>query len=151
MSRRRVPTALRLIRGIPKHKVNLREPVAPGDLLDPPPWLTPAQKESWRYAIEHAPKTILRKIDRGILAVWVVAEDTHAIASTKVASLGMLARSPKGYPMHNPYLSILNRQALIMCRAAGELGFTPAGRARLVSGEAAPSTERDDWEAISTA
>ena len=144
--RKPVPSKLRLIRGLPKHKVNQHEPVAEGDLTDAPAWLTPTQKESWQYAIENAPKTILRRIDRGALAVWVVAEDTHAFAAQRVAQTGMIARSPTGYPMNNPYLSIVNRQALIMLRAASELGFTPSARARLVSGEAAP---QDDWAMIS--
>jgi len=142
---KKVPTKLRLIRGAPKHKVNLREPLAEGDLSDPPVWMTPAQQEGWKYALENAPKGVLRRIDKGLLGVWVVAEDTHAIAVAKVAQLGMLARSPKGYPMQNPFLSIMNRQAFIMVRAASEMGFTPAARARLVSGEGDPI---NDWDTL---
>ncbi len=146
--RKPVPTRLRLLKGLPKHKVNLNEPRAEGELsaADAPSWLTPSQRESWAYAVQHAPKKILSSIDRGVLAVWVVAEDTHAIAAAKVAMTGMLAKSPKGYPMNNPYLSILNRQAIIMMRAAAELGFSPSARARLVSGEPLPESE---WDAIS--
>jgi phage terminase small subunit len=36
-----------------------------------------------------------------------------------------------GNAINNPYLGIVNRQAFIMIRTAGELGFTPSARASL--------------------
>ena len=41
--------------------------------------------------------------------------------------------------MQNPYLPIINRQAEIMIRAAGDLGFTPVGRARMTKSIGAPA------------
>jgi phage terminase small subunit len=34
-------------------------------------------------------------------------------------------------PVQSPYLSILNKQAMIMLKAASEMGFTPASRSRV--------------------
>ena len=53
----------------------------PWPLIDPPDWLTPEQKEEWRYAIENAPRNVLKKIDKAVLAGFIVAQDTHHKAS----------------------------------------------------------------------
>ena len=42
-----------------------------------------------------------------------------------------MVKSPTGYPMQSPYVSIANRQAEIMMRIASEFGFTPASRSRI--------------------
>jgi phage terminase small subunit len=68
-------------------------------------------------------------LDESLLAAWVVACDTHREASEKSAAVGLLVKSPtKGVPIQNPFLPIMNRQALIMMRAVRELGFSPAAR-----------------------
>jgi Phage terminase, small subunit len=40
-------------------------------------------------------------------------------------------KSPSGYPIQSPYVSIANRQAEIMMRIASEFCFTPASRSRI--------------------
>nr|PZN76198.1 MAG: phage terminase small subunit P27 family [Pseudomonadota bacterium] len=131
------PTHLKLVAGNPgKRALNRGEPVPEGDLTDPPEWLTPEQKESWRYAIDHAPSGLLKKLDRSALTVWVVAEDLHRQATQAVAKFGLITKSPKqGEPIQNPYLPIVNRQAQIMLKAAAELGFTPSSRSRVTVNE----------------
>jgi phage terminase small subunit len=42
-----------------------------------------------------------------------------------------LTKSPSGYPVQSPYVSIANRQTEIMMRIASEFGFTPASRSRI--------------------
>jgi phage terminase small subunit len=42
-----------------------------------------------------------------------------------------MIKSPTGFPIQSPYLSIANRQAEIMMRIASEFGFTPASRSRI--------------------
>jgi phage terminase small subunit len=42
-----------------------------------------------------------------------------------------MVKSPTGYPIQSPYVSIANRQAEIMMRIASEFGFTPASRSRI--------------------
>ena len=111
----------------------LAEPKAPGRLHEPPDWLTDGQKEGWRHALEHAPPGLLKPADRGVLVTWVVAEDAHRQAVTRLAEPGtggLLATTGNGTLVASPLLGILNRQALIMIKAAGELGFTPVARAR---------------------
>src|ERR1700741_944304 len=70
------------------------EPEAPGDLLaEPPDWMTEGQAASWRYAVEHAPLHILRRIDRGMLTVWGGAEARPRRATEAQALLDR--RQPK--------------------------------------------------------
>lgn len=110
----------------------MNEPQPEGDLEEPPDWMTPSQKEGWRYALEHAPRGLLRRLDRGVLAVWVVAEDTHRMAVERVTKTGMLVKTPNtGEPIQSPYLAIQNKQAMIMMRAAAELGFSPVSRSQI--------------------
>lgn len=143
------PTHLRVLDGNPgKRPLNKAEPVAPGSLREPPDWLTEGQKESWRYALEHAPLGVLGKIDRGLLAVWVVAEDLHRDAAQKVAKFGSVVKvgadkDGKGGTMQqSPYLPIVNRQAQIMVKTAAELGFTPVARTRIGAGDGGSSVEK---------
>jgi phage terminase small subunit len=42
-----------------------------------------------------------------------------------------MMKSPSGYPIQSPYVSIASKQAELMIRIAAEFGFTPASRARL--------------------
>jgi P27 family predicted phage terminase small subunit len=138
------PTLLHVVRGTPtaKRRAKNPEPIAPGRLTEPPDWLTEAQKDGWRYAIDNAPLALLRRIDRTLLTTWVIAEGMHREAAIKVAQYGLLAKSPSGFPIQSPYLPIVNRQALILNRTAAELGFTPSSRARLTLG--AQSTPHED-------
>lgn len=131
------PTAVHQLEGtVPRGRLSVRtdEPVAVGTLADPPAWLTESQKEGWTFALKHAPAGVLARIDRALLTLWVVAEDFHRTAVLQVGA-NLVIRSPiKGEPIQNPYLAIVNKQAMIMIRAASELGFSPAARPRFGKG-----------------
>ena len=60
----------------------------------------------------------------GAYALW--AKTTEAIQK-----YGTMVKSPTGYPIQSPYVSIANRQAEIMMQIASEFGFTPASRSRI--------------------
>jgi len=121
----------------------------PGPLNEPPDWLTAEQKTAWAYAIENAPRDILRRIDKSVLAGFIIAEDTHRKASISMQQSQLLVKSPKQeLPMQNPYLAIINRQMVLIMRAASELGFTPCSRARIDAGKPAPSQTANDWEDV---
>lgn len=45
--------------------------------------------------------------------------------------MGQVVKTKDGNIINNPHLGIAIRQAFIMMRAAGELGFTPSARASL--------------------
>jgi P27 family predicted phage terminase small subunit len=54
-----------------------------------------------------------------------------AEAMEQIQKYGTMVKSPTGYPIQSPYLSIANRQAELMMRVASEFGLTPASRSRI--------------------
>jgi P27 family predicted phage terminase small subunit len=124
---------LKQLRGNPgKRRLNHDEPIPPGELNEPPDWMTAAQKAGWNYAIEHAPRGLLKQLDRSTLVAWVVAEDLHRNASMMIEKFGLLTKAPhSGMPMQSPYLPIVNKQAMIMLKAVEQLGFSSASRSRI--------------------
>jgi P27 family predicted phage terminase small subunit len=108
--------------------------------------MTEGQKAGWNYAIEHAPIGLLKKLDRSVLAAWVVAEDLHRRASEQVEKFGILTKAPNtGLPIQSPYLPVLNKQAQIILKAAEQLGFTPASRTRIQVEESGNRLEHNPW------
>ncbi len=135
------PTALKVIAGNPGHRpLNKDEPVPTSHLEGPPDWMSAAQKQIWIKVLEEAPKNLLKNCDESLFCTWVVACDLHKQASEAVNTSGLIVKSPvKGEPMQNPYLAIINRQAMIMMKAAAEMGFTPSSRSRIVIKKEIPS------------
>lgn len=136
---------------VTRHKARLAgEPIPETEIQDDAPsWMTESQKDCWRYALANAPKGVLKAIDRGILAVWVEAEDRHRRACIEQAKLdqtdtlpmltkvgGKEGRDGKvtGFSIiQSPYLGIINRAAQLMLKAASELGFSPVSRPRIAA------------------
>jgi phage terminase small subunit len=134
------PSVLHQLHGRPgKRRLNPDEPKPPGTLDDPPDWMGPSQRAGWAYAVAAMPRGVLTQADRGVLGVWVVAEDLHRRATEAQNQAGaLLVRAPHtGTPQQSPYLPIINRQALLMLRAAAELGFSPVSRPRINAGTVA--------------
>lgn len=127
------PTHLRLIAGNPgRRPMNKNEPVPTTNLTEPPEWMSPSQKDGWRYAMAHAPDGLLKKLDSSILTAWVVAEDVHRQATENVIKFGMLATNRRtGDVTQSPFLVIQRQQALLMMKGASELGFSPSSRSRV--------------------
>ncbi len=146
--RKPVPSNLKVIRGNPgKRKLNKKEPLPTGDLVDAPSWMVESQKQGWNYAIEHAPKGLLKKLDRSVLVTWAVAEDLHRRASESVEKYGILTKAPNtGLPIQSPYLPVVNKQAQIMLKAAELLGFSPASRSRVQIVEDADPNVVNPWD-----
>jgi P27 family predicted phage terminase small subunit len=147
------PTGLRVLRmtGKEAEKLIRRQVSTPGPLADPPEWLTADQKAAWAYVIANAPRDILKRIDKSVVAGFVVAEDLHRQACLEISRSALLIKSPKqALPMQNPYLAIANRQFVLMQRAASELGFTPCSRARIEAGNP-PAQQAGDWEDVASA
>ena len=114
------------------------EPIPQGDLETPPAHFTERQRQIWQDALDNAPRGLLRRLDASMLAIWVVACETHEKAADAVSKHGLIVKSPvQGAPMQNPYLPILNRQAEIMLRTAAEMGFSPTSRSRISAGDGA--------------
>lgn len=128
------PTQLKLVEG--KHyRLNGRkaEPVPEGDLVEAPEHFDAEQSAAWDYAILHAPRGLLRRLDQGLLAAWCVTWVLHQEATNALQTTPRVVKSPNGTPMQSPWLSILNRQAALMRSLASDLGFSPAARTRIAA------------------
>jgi P27 family predicted phage terminase small subunit len=133
------PTHLKLVTAsLRARSLNPAEPKPQGELFAPPSWLSDEQRATWRYAIAHAPAGLLKKLDAGLLTLWVCAAVEHRTAAEEQMKLDqvrgakpLLVRSHRGPLRPSPYLRIGARAAQAMARIASELGFTPASRCRL--------------------
>lgn len=133
MARKPKPTLLKLVQGTnQKCRANPNEPMPAGNLSTAPDWFTDSQKEGWDFAIKHSPAGLLKLLDQSVLTIWVVAEDLHREASKRLAIDGLLTTTPNGMQIQSPYLPIMNRQAVLMMKAASELGFNPTARSKIV-------------------
>lgn len=131
-----VPAALRALHGNPRdHAMPTDVPEGQGALWAPPEFFNEDQRAQWHYALDHAPPGLLTATDREILAVWCAASVEWAKALIEVRKLGQVVKTKDGNAIQNPYLPIVNKQALIMMRAGAEMGFSPAARMALAGGE----------------
>ncbi len=134
MGRRKQPTTIRKLHGNPSEKAfPLDEPEGVADLWAPPTWFDDDQREQWQYAVDHAPPGLLTGTDRETLVMWCVASVEYVKAVLKVREEGQIVETTNGNVIQNPSLSVMNKQALIMLKTGGEMGFSPSARASLGS------------------
>lgn len=143
----RKPTKLLKLRGsfnpTRDGRARAHEPQPVGDLAEPPPNLTDAQEEVWRYAVQHMPPGVIKKVDRDLFVAWCEAVDRFNTARLMQAMLDrdsklkLLIKTENGLAP-SPYNDILDKCAKTMIRLAQEFGFSPAARPAI----------RQDWPVI---
>ena len=140
--RKPIPTRLKLLTGNPgKRPLNYNEPRPEMEIPECPPELSPTAQREWHRLVgDLASLGLLTSLDRAALAAYCAAYALWAEATEAIQKFGAMVKSPTGYPIQSPYVSIANRQAEIMLRIAAEFGFTPASRSRI----ATPSPEMPD-------
>lgn len=138
------PIELKLVRGNPgKRPLNsnakvLRQDEASAE--DRPTMLLEDAVSYWDYALAHAPRTLIKKLDVYLLAAWANAaaryehnirlaakSDVIPVRGAKLADVPLTHRPI----MHNPYTSAARAYLKDMIVLAAELGFTPAARSRI--------------------
>ncbi len=131
--RRPKPTRLKVLMGNPgKRPLNECEPRPEVAVPDCSPELGPVAHREWdRLVGELTSLRVLTNLDRAALAAYCGAYALWAEATENIGKFGTMVKSPSGYPIQSPYVSIANRQAEIMMRIASEFGFTPASRSRI--------------------
>jgi P27 family predicted phage terminase small subunit len=117
-----------------KRPLNKDEPRPDTNIPECPPELGPIARAEWdRLVNELAVLRMLTNLDRAALAAYCGAYALWAEATVQLEKYGAMIKSPQGFPIQSPYLSIVNRQAEIMMRIASEFGFTPASRSRITT------------------
>ncbi|MGZ5853207.1 MAG: phage terminase small subunit P27 family [Xanthobacteraceae bacterium] len=104
------------------------EPATP----DCPVELSSVAQQEWKRLIgELASLRVVTQLDRAALAAYCNAYSMWLEGVEAIQKYGTMVKSPTGFPVQSPYVSIVNRQAEIMMRIASEFGFTPASRSRI--------------------
>jgi P27 family predicted phage terminase small subunit len=137
--RRPKPTALKALQGNPGHRpLNKREPKPTGTPTCPR-FLDEEAKREWkRISTELTTLGLLTSVDRAALAAYCAAYSSWADAEVKLQKFGKIIKTPSGYPIPNPYVSIRNTSLNIMRQYLVEFGMTPASRSRLQVEPAVP-------------
>ncbi len=149
------PTQLHRLHGTfnaTRHAERAHEAKADGDLaeLEPPDDLTEAERDCWRFTIDNAPRGVLKRIDRGVLRIWVKQEARFLLAASKQEELNrrgglpLLVKNKAGDLVISPYINLMDRCSKIMLGAAEQLGFSPIARPRL-AGEREEEEDDDRW------
>ena len=150
------PTELHKLQGtlnVTRHRNRATEPIASGVLedMEPPADLNDAERAGWLYVIEHAPKGVLKNIDRNMLMLWVQTAERYRQAKqtqdklNAKTSLPDVVKTPGGMLVQSPYVGIMNKTALLMIRLAEQMGFSPVSRPRLIgTASAAGGSDADD-------
>ena len=81
----------------------------------------------------------LHQADRAVIAAHAVALARWAEAEGELRKLGLIVRSPNGFPQQSPYLPIVNKAIEQVLKTAAELGLTPVARARLAGKAGKPA------------
>jgi P27 family predicted phage terminase small subunit len=135
-----IPVELHRLKGTYRpHRHDKRAPatVTPGELSAvPPSWMSEPQQEIWKFAIENAPRDLLKPIDAQVLVTWVIAADQHQTAAMQQNEADRGSRWPllsadKERLTMSLYVKIMDQAGARMLRAASELGFSPTSRPKL--------------------
>jgi P27 family predicted phage terminase small subunit len=110
--RRPKPTRMKVLMGNPgKRRLNENEPMPEISIPDCPPELGPVARQEWdRLVAQLAPLRIITHLDRAALAGYCVAYALWIEAIEATQKYGAMVKSPSGYPVQSPYVSIANRQ-----------------------------------------
>ena len=159
--RKPIPTMLKLVSGTQRRdRANPDEPQPVGVLLAPPEWMTDEQKSEWVYALEHAPRGLLRQLDKNIFAQWCLISVElveHEIAirvEGRVIERGGAQRvtiNPDGsqtktvrspIKVNNPRVRQIRDAQAMLIKVTAELGFSPTSRSRITLAGGKKETNR---------
>lgn len=101
---------------------------------DQPTGLTVIELATWDELLREAPENVKRELNLIVFETLVRATVQYREAAANVAKYGAVIKSPSGYPIQSPYVSIQNKQASLIRQLSAELGLTLASRLRAKAG-----------------
>jgi P27 family predicted phage terminase small subunit len=136
------PTALKLIEGSRKDRINQREPIPRGLPPAPPPELAADVRQIWDYTVRELDVMgILFAADRDSLVCYCEAVVAHRKASALLARSSVLVKGLHGTLVRNPALQIQRDAAAVVRAFAQEFGLTPSARSRIEGKDASDGAE----------
>ena len=127
------PTAIKKLQGnAGKRALNKSEPAPAADPPELPDHLDAEAAIEWhKITAILSQMRILSVADKAAIAIYCQAWSTMIEAHKQVREFGAVVKSPNGYPIQNPHLSIANGAAKQLKTMLTELGLTPAARSRV--------------------
>ncbi len=131
--RRPKPTKLKLLQGTQRSdRINRREPDPKSEIPSCPKHIQGESRREWkRITKELGALGLLTRVDRAAIAAYCDAYGRWTEAASKLSEKGLLVKAPSGYPILNPYLSIINSALDQMRKFLTEFGMTPSSRTRI--------------------
>lgn len=143
--RKPTPTALKLVKGEQKSRVNKDEPI-PDDGIPVCPSPDERVQAVWDYTVEQLSRMrVLTMADRDVLALFCQAVVTWRGAQARIAREGMILQLPEGGTRTvaaHPAYSVMTKAENTIMRCAGEFGLTPAARTRIQVGAQQPEMQQ---------
>lgn len=129
------PDYLRVLQDPDQSQLGLPGMPAPVETQpEQPQGLTAIEQKVWEELLLEAPENVKRELNRIVFETLVRATVQYRDAAAKVAQYGAVIKSPSGYPIQSPYVSIQNKQASLIRQLSAELGLTLASRLRVKAG-----------------
>jgi len=134
------PTALKIAEGNPgKRALNQNEPQYDNALVAPPAFLTDDQRVIWRNVLAQAARGLLKTVDEAVVAQYCVSYDILQKCNASMHERGgpvtSKATTTDGIEtvevLVAPEVQVIQKQHVVLIRAASEMGFTPSSRGRL--------------------
>lgn len=126
------PTALKLIEGSRKDRINEREPIPRGLPPTPPPELAADVRAVWDHTVRELDAMgIAYAADRDALVCYCEAVVSHRKASAVLARSSVLVKGLHGTLVRNPALQVQRDAAAVVRSFAQEFGLTPSARTRI--------------------
>lgn len=142
-----MPKHLRLVKGNPSRRpINEDEPKPEAKAPSCPNHLNADAKREWKRVTKELLKLgLLTEIDRAAIARYCQAWGEWCEATRKIDKLGMLVRTPNGYPVPSPYVVIANQAHKRMLDIEAQFGMTPSSRTRV---SVAKGGKTSEWDAF---
>jgi P27 family predicted phage terminase small subunit len=128
-----LPTAIKAMRGtLRSDRRRNDEPQPEAVALDPPDDLQGEAADEWRRIVPELHACgLLSRLDYAALLGYCQALGRWREAEREIQRQGLLVKSPNGFPVQNPYLSVANRAMKQVKEFASEFGLTPSSRTRI--------------------
>lgn len=132
------PSNLHVLQGTTRpDRKNRREPhpQVMEDVPEPPDFLDDVARAEWfRVGRELLSAGLLARLDTTALAAYAVTYSQWSQSIMRIRKHGMLVKTPNGYPVQSPFVSMANKAFVQMLRMLAEFGMTPSSRSRIASG-----------------
>lgn len=133
MGRHKKPLPLHLLHGTYREdRANLDAPIANTDIPDCPSELDTVGQAEWKRITVHLYRlNMIAEIDLAILAGYCHCFEQFIKTTDQIKKTGYLIKSPTGFPMINPIISINARARGDMLAFAKELGLSVIQRTKI--------------------